>query len=154
MPRGTRRVVVAAAAVLLVALAVPAAAFAGGGGGKCNASACKVYSEQGAPNSGGQQATTASGRIGGAQEPQTPKSLSRVLSHAGKDRGPLSRLFAGDSALGGLPSGSGGGSPSILGAAFDLGVGPTVLIAILLATALGLAARGNVRDWLRKRSSS
>jgi hypothetical protein len=33
-------------------------------------------------------------------------------------------------------------------------VGPAILLAILLATGLGLAARGTIHGWLRKRSSS
>jgi hypothetical protein len=41
----------------------------------------------------------------------------------------------------------------MLGAAFDLGAGPLVLLSILLATALGLAARGSIRSWLHRRSS-
>jgi hypothetical protein len=144
-------------------LAAPAAAFAGGGS-KCHASACRVYSEQGAPGGGGQQkpstgpttpTTHTSQNSGGEQQQQqTPTKLSRVLAHAGNDRGALSRLFAGDSALGNLHKNSDGGSPGILGAAFDLGVGPTVLLGILLATGLGLAARGSVRGLFRKRPSA
>jgi hypothetical protein len=156
MPAGSRHVLLAAAAVLLVALAAPAAALADKGG-KCTASACKVYSEGGAPSSGGQhppKAPTGSTKSGGQQQPQVPKNLSRVLAHAGNDRLPLSRLLNGDTAIGSLGSGAGGGSPGLLGAAFDLGAGPTVLLAILLATALGLAGRGRVHGWLRRRSSS
>ena len=156
MPAGSRHVVLAAATALLVALAAPAAAFADGGA-KCNASACKVYHEQDAPNAGGQkpptQKPTGPNKSGGGQQqPQAPKN--RVLQHAGKDRGPLKNLLNGDAAIGSLSSGSGGGSPGLFGAAFDLGTGPTVLLAILLGVGLGLAARGSVGGWLRKRSSS
>jgi hypothetical protein len=158
MPAGSRHVLLAAAVVLIVALAAPAAAFADKGG-KCTASACKVYSEQSAPTAGHHQpprkAPTASNKSGGSQQQQQqPKNLSRVLAHAGNDRLPLSRLLNGDTAIGSLESGAGGGSPGLLGAAFDLGAGPTVLLAILLATALGLAGRGRVHGWLRRRSSS
>jgi hypothetical protein len=155
MPVGSRHVLLATAAVLLVVLAAPTAAFADKGG-KCTASACKVYSEGGAPSSGRQQppkSPTGSNKSGGHQ-PQLPKNLSRVLAHAGNDRLALSRLLNGDSAIGSLGSGPGGASPGLLGAAFDLGAGPTVLLAILLATALGLAGRGRVHGWLRRRSSS
>jgi hypothetical protein len=154
MPAGSRPLVRAAAVVVIVALAAPAAAFADGGG-TCKASACKVYHEQGAPNSGRQQPTkpTTTGSKSGVKQPQ-PKHYSRVLAQAGADRGALKKLLNGDAAIGNLSSGAGGGSPSILGAAFDLGIGPTVLLAILLATGLGLAARGTVRSWLHKRSSS
>jgi hypothetical protein len=156
---GSRHAVRVTAALLFIVLAAPAAAF-GGGGSKCHASACRVYSEQGAPGGGGQQkpttgpTTNTSQNGGGQQQPQTPTKLSRVLAHAGNDRGALSRLFAGDSALGNLHNNSNGGSPGLLGAAFDLGVGPTVLLGILLATGLGLAARGGARGLLRKRSSA
>jgi hypothetical protein len=155
MPAGSRHVLLAAAVVLIVALAAPAAAYADKGG-KCTASACKVYSEGGAPSSGGQhppKAPTGSNKSSG-QQPQVPKNMSRVLAHAGNDRLALSRLLNGDTAIGSLGSGPGGGSPGLLGAAFDLGAGPTVLLAILLATALGLAGRGRVLGWLRRRSSS
>lgn len=157
MPAGSRHVVRAAAAVLIVALAAPAAAFADGGA-KCNASACKVYHEQGAPNAGQQQppqqTPMGSNKSGGGHRPHLSKSYSRVLQHLGKDKGPMKNLLGGDAAIGSLPSGSTGTSPGLLGAAFDLGAGPTVLLAILLATGLGLAARGSVGGWLRKRSSS
>jgi hypothetical protein len=73
-----------------------------------------------------------------------------VLAQAGSDKAPLSKLLTESG--GSLPAGAdSGGSPGLLGAAFDLGVGPTVLLAILLATAVGLAARGNIRGWLRRR---
>ena len=155
MPAGSRHVFGAAAAVLLIALAAPVAAFADSGS-KCNASACKVYHEQGAPNAGHQQPPTGPSKSGGGQpqQPHVSKSYSRVLQHLGKDKGPVKNLLGGDAAIGSLPSGSGGSSPGLLGAAFDLGAGPTVLLAILLATGLGLAARGSVGGWLRKRSNS
>lgn len=157
MPAGSRHVVLAAATALLVALAAPAAAFADGGA-KCNASACKVYHEQDATNSGGQkpppQKPTGSNKSGGGQQQQPQAPKNRVLQHAGKDRGPLKNLLNGDAAIGSLSSGSGGSSPGLFGAAFDLGTGPTVLLAILLGVGLGLAARGSVGGWLRKRSSS
>jgi hypothetical protein len=159
MPAGSRHVFRAAAFVLFLALAVPTAALADGGS-KCNASACKVYNEQGAPSGGHQKPPTGPNTSGGGQHqqrqqqpPHASKSYSRVLQHLGKDRGPLKNLLGGDAALGNL-SGSGGGSPGLLGAAFDLGVGPAILLAILLATGLGLAARGTVQGWLRKRSTS
>jgi len=157
MAAGSKHVVRVAAAVLLVALAAPTAAFANGGA-KCKASACQVYYDSGAPSAGEQQppaqTTTGSSKSSGAQQSHTPKRLSRVLLHAGKDRAPLQNLLNGDAAIGNLRSSGGGGSPSLLGAAFDLGAGPTVLLAILLATALGLAARGSLRGRRGKRSRS
>ena len=158
MPAGSRHVVPAAAAVFIIALIAPAAALADGGS-KCNASACKVYHEQPAPNSGGHKPagpSKGSNKSGGGKQPQAPapKRYSRVLQHAGKDRGALKNLLSNDAGLGSLPRGSGGGSPSLFGAAFDLGAGPTILLAILLGIGLGVAARGGVGSWLRKRSSS
>jgi hypothetical protein len=149
MPAGLRRAVPAATIVLLLALAVPAAAIAGSGA-KCSASACKVYYEQPGPNAGEQQHPTGSNN--GRPQSQISKNLSRVLSQAGKDRGALHRLLA-DANLGGMQGGPSSG-PSALGAAFDLGTGPTILLAILVATALGLAARGSVRGWRERRSIS
>ena len=153
MPGGWRHVVVTATTVVLLVLVTPVTALAGGGG---NCSACQVYHEANGPSAGKQQPSTqpqqpiGSTKSGGKQT-HVPKGLSRVLSQAGKDRKPLSQLL-GDAGIGSLRNGSGDvGSPSILGAAFDLGVGPTVLLAILLATALGLAARGSVRGWLLRR---
>lgn len=153
----------AATVVLLIALAAPVTAFAGGGG---NCSACNVYSEPPVPSPGKQQLPkptqplppqppTGSTKTGGRQA-HVPKALSRALALAGKDRKPLSQLLGG-SDIGSLRSGSVNvGSPGALGAAFDLGVGPTVLLAILLATAaLAFATRGTFRGWrLRRRPPS
>jgi hypothetical protein len=150
MPAGLRRVLPAAAAVLFIALALPAGAFAD----KCNASACRVYHEQDVPNAGRkQQPPPPTGPNTSGAATHVPTKLSRVLSHAGKDKVPLKNLLT-DAGLGDLRAGpAAAGSPSALGAAFDLGTGPLVLLAILLATAVGLAARGPVRGWLSRRSS-
>jgi hypothetical protein len=153
MPAGPRHAVLAATIVLLVALAAPGAALAGGGG---NCSACQVYSEQSGPNAGRkqqpppQQPTSPS--TSGEKQPHVTKKYARVLQLAGRDRGPLKKLLTGGN-LGALNSGPDTvGSPSLLGAAFDLGTGPMILLSILLATALGLAARGSLRGWrLRRR---
>jgi hypothetical protein len=150
-----RHVIRTAAAVALIALAVPAAAVASGGG-NCNASACKVYHEPDGPSAGGHQQqppqpTTGPNTAGGGTDTQAPKDLSRVLAQAGADKAPLSRLL--NDSGGSLQAGS-VGSPSLFGAILDMGAGPLALLAILLATALGLAARGPARDWLRARRSS
>jgi len=153
MPAGPRHVIGAATIVVLFALAAPAAAIAGGGG-NCTASACKVYHEQNAPSAGRQQPPQPTGPSthAGAKPAHVPKGLGRVLARAGADKGPVKRLLT-DSGLGNLRSGNVAG-PSLLGAALDLGVGPMVLLAILLATAVGLATRGSVRGWLLRRRSS
>jgi len=156
MPAGLRRVLPAAAAAFCIALALPVGAFADGGG-KCSASACKVYHEQDVPSAGRKQQSTPPSQPTGPStsggQATHPTKLSRVLAHAGKDTGPLKRLLD-DASIGDLRSGpASAGSPSLLGAAFDLGTGPMVLLVILLGTAVALAARGSVRGWLRRRSS-
>jgi hypothetical protein len=154
MPAGLRRVLPAAAAVFCIALALPVGALADGGG-KCTASACKVYHEQDVPSAGRkQQPPPATGpSTNGGNTTHVPSKLSRVLQQAGRDRGPLKHLLT-DAGIGNLQSGpASAASPSLLGAAFDLGTGPMVLLVLLLGTAVGLAARGSVRGWIRRRSS-
>jgi hypothetical protein len=148
-------------AVVLLALAAPVVAIAGNGG-KCNASACKVYHEPGV-NSGGhphhqpqQHHSTGPNTTGGKGSKTTapPTKVSRVLSAVGKDRGTLSRLLK-DSGSPGLAAGSATvATPSALGSVFDLGSGPNVLLAVLVATALGFAINGGVRSWRRRRAIS
>ncbi len=156
MSAGSRHVIRAGVVVLFVALAIPATALAGNGG-KCNASACKVYVEPNGPSAGKQQQPQqqqpTSGSTKGKGKTHVPKHLARALSRAGRDRGPLKNLLT-DAGLGSMKGGANAGSPTMLGAAFDLGAGPLVLLAILLATAGGLAARGSVRSWLHRRSGS
>lgn len=155
MSAGSRHVILAGV-VVFIALAIPATALAGGGG-KCNASACKVYVEPNGPSAGKQQQPPppppTSGQTKGGQKTHVPKNLARALSQAGRDRGALKNLLTAGG-LGSMKGGATAGSPTLLGAAFDLGVGPLVLLSILLATALGLAARGSVRSWLHRRSGS
>jgi hypothetical protein len=155
MPGGLRHVTRAAAAVLFIAFAIPATALAANGG-KCNASACKVYVEQNVPSAGKQQQPPPPPAAGqtksGGRKTHVPKNLARALSLAGRDKGPLRALIT-DSGLGSLARGDNTAAPGVLGAAFDLGAGPLVLLSLLLATAFGLAARGSVLGWLRRRSS-
>lgn len=154
MSAGSRHVILAGVLGLFVALAIPAAALAGGGG-KCNASACKVYVEPNGPSAGKQQQPPpqqpTSGSTNGKGKTHVPKNLARALSQAGRDRVPLKNLVA-DAGPGPMKGGANAGSPTLLGAAFDLGAGPLVLLSLLLATALGLAARGSIRSWLDRRS--
>ena len=158
MPAGLKHLVRAAAALFCIALALPAGALASGGS-KCNASACKVYIEGPAPSAGSQQQPPATGpsqtgpSTGGPQT-TAPSNLSRVMAAAGQDKVPLSRLLT-DSALGNLHAGSGNvGSASVLGAVSDLGVGPTVLLAILLASALAVVVHSGIRNRRRRRPSA
>ena len=157
MVAGLRRVLTIGAAVFCVALALPAFALAKGAP-KCNASACKVYIEQGAPSGGKQQQqpppppTTSTTNAGGNQ-PQ-PTKLSRVLAHAGADEVPLSKAL-NDSGSGPLHGGSANVvGPSFLGAALDLGPGPLALLAVLLASAVGFAIYNGARNRRRERPSA
>ena len=149
MPAGLKHVIPAAAVVLL-ALALPGAAFAKGAGG-CHASACKVYTEP-AGSAGGSR-----GDGGVTQQPlPIPSNTSRLLANAGKDKAVLSNLVS-NPAYGtdrGLEkSGVGSiGSPGALGAVADLGAGPIALLAILLASALGLAVHQSLRGRRRRRA--
>jgi hypothetical protein len=141
MPVGLRHIALAASVALFIALAAPTVAFAGTGG---NCSACQVYSEP-YPPSAGQHQQPPSPPPGGGQQTQPSKGLSRVLAQAGQDKGPLVRVL-GDSGSNSLQAGD-VGSPGLFGTALDLGAGPTALLAILLATALALGARGSIRRW-------
>ena len=161
MPAGLRHVAGVATAAFFIALALPAGALAGNGH-KCNASACKVYVEPDLPKAGGsapqahqgQQNPTGGSNTGGGTQTQTPSNVSRVLAQAGSDQGALKNLVAADTGLGKVGSEPGdNGSPSALGAAFDLGSGPTILLAILLATVVALGAHGGLRSWRRRRAT-
>jgi hypothetical protein len=158
MSAGSRHVTRAGVAVFFITLAIPTTALAAGGG-KCNASACKVYVEPNGPSAGKQQSPPpqqqqqpTGGPAEGKGATHVPKNLARALSQAGRDRGPLKNLVT-DGGPGSLKGGASAGSPTLLGAAFDLGAGPLVLLSLLLATAFGLAARGSLRTWLQRRSS-
>lgn len=153
MPAGLKRVLPAAAVVLL-ALTSPATAFAKGTGG-CTASACRVYTEPpGSP--GGSKGDTGNKA---SQPLPIPSKTSRLLAKAGKDKKVLSNLLTnpGYGATRGLSKSVVVGtiaSPSALGAAFDLGAGPIALLAILLASALGLSVHQGLRSRRRRRTGS
>jgi hypothetical protein len=154
MPAGLKRVLPAAAVVFL-ALALPSAALAKGASG-CKASACKVYTEP-AGSAGGQQSKT--GGDGVTTKPlPIPSKTRHLLANAGKDKAVLSNLISnpayrtkhglGNSGVGSIAS------PSALGAAFDLGAGPLALLALLLASALGLAVHQGLRGRRRRRAGA
>jgi hypothetical protein len=97
---------------------------------------------------------TGGSSTGGSSQTHVPSNVSRVLAHSGPDLGALKNLVAADAGLGHVNSESGDvGSPSALGAAFDLGSGPTILLAILLATVVALGAHSGVRSWRRRRTT-
>ncbi|HKN63688.1 MAG TPA: hypothetical protein VJV76_05085 [Gaiellaceae bacterium] len=78
-------------------------------------------------------------------------NLGRVLAQAGADKDALSHLLTESGGTGTLAAGDDTTGPGLLGAVLDLGAGPLALLAILLATAVGLASRGPVRGWFRAR---
>jgi hypothetical protein len=148
---GRRRVVPVATAVL-IALAFPAVSVAGRGsaGMKCEASACKVYVES-SLGPGGQQ------RGSMRQKPVAlSKKTARKLARSGKDRKILTQLFMdpGYGAIRGFRPSAGAelAPPTALGAVLDLGSGPTVLLAVLIATAAGLAVHSGARSWRQRRA--
>src|SRR5579885_1959937 len=101
MPAGLRRALPVATVVVFL-LTAPEVAFAGGGSGKpkCNASACKVYIEQGVPTAGGQSQPQISPSGGGSPSGGTgtpsslPPKLRGLLQHAApQDRAALSHIL-------------------------------------------------------------
>ncbi|GEM_PF-3545583 len=154
MSAGLRHALPVATVVLFFAIA-PGVALAGGRS-TCHASACLVYSEPSVPTASGQSMT--GGTTGGTTTPvaQLPSTLRSVLQRVPpKDRSTLGTIF-GAGPQQGLrePSGSRVAAPSALGAAFDLGSGPTALLGILAATAVALALQGGFRAWRRRRPSA
>ena len=155
MAAGLKRVVPIIAVVAGV-LVAPAVAIAGNGG-KCNASACKVYIEPGANSSGHHHHATGpstTGEQGTGTKSPAPTKVARVLAAVGKDKSTLSRLLkdSGQTGLAAAPASV--ASPSALSAIFDLGSGPNVLLAFLIATVLGLTIFSGVRSWRSRRASA
>jgi len=136
----------AAALVAGAALIAPSAAFACSGG----PSAVNVYKEC-LPSGGGSKPTS-----GGNKGTALPVSsqTARALAHAGKDRRLLSNLVRnpGLGASRKLQSVSAGATeaPSALGSAFDLGSGPTALLAVLAGTAFLLLGGSGFRVWRQR----
>jgi hypothetical protein len=157
MFRGLRGLLVAAAAGAV--FAVPTAAFAGNGNGngpKCTASACKVYIEQGASNGTGQQPPTTGSGKSQVKPVKVPKKTSRAIAHAGKDKKALTNLVKnpGFSVPRGIEVSKGYGkvsAPSALGAAFDVGSGPTALFGVLAGVAVLLLGTTGLGAWRRRR---
>ena len=164
MPAAMRRVL-PIVAIVGVALVAPALAAAGNGG-KCNASACKVYVEPGVSSGGHhqhhqpqqqqQQHSTSPSTSAGKGKAKTapPTKVARVLAAVGNDKGALSRLLRDSGSPGLAAAPVSVATPSALGSVFDLGSGPNVLIAVLVATALGVAVGGGIRSRRRRRASA
>ena len=150
MPLGPRRIVpVASAIIIALAVAPPAFAGRGGEGQKCSASACKVYVEPDVV-SGGQQTGTKKVPV------PVSKKAAATLAGSGTDKKILTQLLTNPNtgaSRGFKSSAAQATAPTALGAVFDLGAGPTALLAILIATALGLVIHGGVRNWRQRRAS-
>ena len=77
-----------------------------------------------------------------------------MLSAVGPDKGALSRLLKDSQQTGLAAAPATVATPSAFSSVFDLGSGPNVLLAVLVATALGFALSGGVRSWRRRRPSA
>jgi hypothetical protein len=76
-----------------------------------------------------------------------------VLSHVGKkDRALLLNMARNGPRRLQSASSSSATEPSAIGSAFDLGSGPTALLAVLAATALALLGASGLRGWRRWRT--
>jgi hypothetical protein len=146
---GLNRPTIAAALVVVVALVAPTAALACNGG----PSAVNVYKEclpaggGEKPTSGGQTTTPVSGPVS--------SRTANALNKAGKDKSRLLSLVKGygpSRLLQSRSSTAAATDPSALGSAFDLGSGPTTLLALLAGTALLLLATTGLRGLRRRRS--
>jgi hypothetical protein len=146
---GLNRLLLAAVVAGAVLVAPTAASASGCSGGP---SAENVYSEC-LPSGGGSKPTNG-GKAGtsSAQQPiPISKQLRRKLAHAKIDHNLLYQLVTnpGYGATRGVPSTgvTAASAPSALGSAFDLGSGPTALLAVLAGTAVLLLAASGVRGW-------
>ena len=147
---GGLRLLVPAAIVAAVAFAFPTAAFACSGG----PSAVNVYTECVPTGSGGKHA----GGSGGTSSKATvsvpiPKPAARALAHARGDKRILYRLVTNPN-MGATraiepSSAAPATAPSAIGSAFDLGSGPTALLAVLAGTAVLLLGASGWRGWRR-----
>jgi hypothetical protein len=147
---GLNRALVAAL-VAGTALLAPSAALACNNGGP---SAVNVYKEC-VPSGGGSKPTSG----GTSKRTALPVSskTARALAHAGRDKQVLSNLVRNPD-LGAVRELQSSGAtstkaPSALGSAFDLGSGPTALLAVLGGTAVLLLGAGGFRGWRRWRGN-
>lgn len=144
---GGLRWLVASAVVVGALVLAPATALADGCSG--GPSAQNVYSEC-LPSGGGSKPTTSAGKGRTGQVPVS-KRVRHLLAHAKGDKNALYQLLTNPrlGATGAIEQGSIGSasSPSALGSAFDLGSGPTALLAVLAATAVLLLGASGLRVW-------
>lgn len=144
--------------VALAALVTPATALAK------QPSAVQVYQEQ-VQSAGGHQTAPptptsgagANGSTNGSTSGSTsstalsPRAKQALRSHGGKDTGFLSELAGQAGNARKLAAVGSVSQPGTLNAAFDLGVGPTLLFALVLATGLFVVVGGGLRGYRRLR---
>ena len=84
--------------------------------------------------------------------PVTKKTSQAIQKSGGKDSRMLAAIVKnrGYSEPNLASSGAAGSEPSALGSAFDLGSGPTILLASLAATALLLLGGSGFRFWRQR----
>jgi hypothetical protein len=151
-----RLLAAAATIAALAALAAPGTALAKH---PKKPSAEDVYVEQYPTATGHKPApsskpTTTSGSTTPSQSPSvalSSKANRRLQSLGGKDTGLLHQLATHPGYEGRLAAGESVRQPGTLNAAFDIGAGPAVLFAIVLATGLFVAVGGGLRGWRRLR---
>lgn len=158
MPSNLMRLLAATSALAALALlGSPASALAKGN----PPSAADVYSEQ-VHSASGHHSTPATSHKTSTSATTTTQSTSpstslptkvkhKVKRQGGKDAGLLAQVASqvgGERKLAAVGTTT---QPGTLNAAFDLGTGPTVLFAFVLATVLFLAIGGGLRGWRRRR---
>ena len=161
MPMKLTRVFTAATLLVAVtALAAPATALAGKHKKNHQPSAVDVYVEQ-VPTAGGHQAapttgsnTASTGGSATSSVPLSPKAKQQLQSQGGKDTGLLTQVAGQAGTARKLAAVGSVSQPGTLNAAFDLGAGPTLLFAFVLATGLFVVVGGGLRGYRRRRGRS
>jgi hypothetical protein len=157
MPSKSMRLLAAAATIAaLAALAAPGTALAKAKHPK-PPSAVDVYVEQVQTATGHQPAPSSSSgatTTGSTPSPSvalSPTANRKLATLGGKDAGLLHKVATHPGFAGTLAAGTDVSQPGTLNAAFDVGLGPAVLFAIVLATVLLVAVGGGLRGWRRLR---
>jgi hypothetical protein len=126
------------ATVAAIVLVAPSAALAGNGG---NCSACQVYVEQ-VPTASGPK-TGGSATSPGPSVPPAHKAQQKPNTAGGGNAPSFGRKLESSGPV---------SSPGPVAAAFDLGVGPTTLLALVLGSVLGFAGWAGFNGWRRRRT--
>jgi hypothetical protein len=120
--------------------------------GGSNPSAVNVYTECIESASGSKPTAHQAGPTSQQPLPVTKKTSKAIAKSGGKDSRMLATIVKnpgyGEPSL--TSSGAAGSEPSALGSAFDLGSGPTALLAALAAIALLLLGGSGFRFWRQR----